>query len=282
MEADSRLSAALRSELSALKEKLCGTGDSLPTTVEKEALLSAINSGVCSTIAQKTELVQVACERADADGTGNKIHAENVLKHLSGDLLKDMDAENVAVAREKLNSKEKRDALVSQLGDRADPPGFIEAHKLRAMLTAVNMVGEIAFAFSPEVVGSTMRFLGVENESDDSVRISEMLRSVLLAHTHISHAGPHARNAVSNQRRQVDTRSSLRLFMGCGADCFARCWTRASLQPSTKRSSTSTGHSRRPSTIYPNMKRQSSARSSWRALLICRWSASCGMMRCRT
>ena len=193
MEADSRLSAALRSELSALKEKLCGTGDSLPTTVEKEALLSAINSGVCSTIAQKTELVQVACERADADGTGNKIHAENVLKHLSGDLLKDMDAENVAVAREKLNSKEMRDALVQQLGDRADPPGFIEAHKLRAMLTAVNMVGEIAFAFSPEVVGSTMRFLGVENESDDSVRISEMLRSVLSTHTPISHAGPHAR-----------------------------------------------------------------------------------------
>ena len=109
----------------------------------------------------------------------------------------DDDYPNELIGRPRVRSREEQARIdmdgVDEDGDRADPPGFIEAHKLRAMLTAVNMVGEIAFAFSPEVVGSTMRFLGVENESDDSVRISEMLRSVLSTHTPISHAGPHAR-----------------------------------------------------------------------------------------
>jgi len=168
-EVDVRLRADLRADMVKLQGLLASADAGATGALDKVTIMRVINEN-CKAIAERSSLIQLALERADTDGTGSKINLAVAQKQLSKDLLIEMDNENLAAAREAL--KDKRAALVEQTESRVAKPGFIEAHKLREMFAAT------PFAMSADVVGSIMRFFGVKDEAGDSVRTSEIMRTL--------------------------------------------------------------------------------------------------------
>lgn len=162
-----QLREGLRSDLQKLNN-LLGKADAGATgTLDKLTINTAINE--CAFISKKAAMVQVALERADTEGTGAKINISVAFQHLTADLLAEMEREHVEEAREVL--KDKRAKLIEQIDARA-AHGFIEAQKLRTMLSVA------PFDMSPDVINSIMRFFGVKEEAGDSVRISEIMRTL--------------------------------------------------------------------------------------------------------
>ena len=176
---DERLREDLRGDMAKLRGLLAaagggagggggGGGAGQPAGVlERARILIAVNE--CPVIAKKTGLVQAALDRADTDGTGAKVSVATALQQLSQHLLDEMDSDHVAAAQEAC--KGKRTALVEQTEARGRG-GFMEAHALRAMLSAA------PFALQADVVSSILRFVGVKDEAGDSVRISEIMRKL--------------------------------------------------------------------------------------------------------
>jgi Ca2+-binding EF-hand superfamily protein len=167
---DPRLRGERRSDLQKLQELLAERQDGADAveTLEKAKIMGAVDK--CEIVSKKEAMVQEAIRSADTDGTGKKINVSVVLQRLSQDLLKEMDDEHLATAREALLDKHRDLVEKTRCVSLAAAPDFIEAHKLRGMLE------NSPFDLSEDVISSMMRLLDVKDEFVDSVRISEFMR----------------------------------------------------------------------------------------------------------